>query len=68
MREVPNRAYRSIERGKSQLQGRIRTGQNLSAAIEVNRRSRRAPDEETYHLFCLYEANPGAAQLPQTGT
>lgn len=64
MHEVPNRAYRSIERGKSQLQEHIQIGQKVSVATRVKRKPQRAPTEETYHPFCLYEANPGATQLP----
>src|ERR1044072_5360561 len=54
MHEAPNRAYRSIERGKDRLQGPIRTGQELSPATGVNREPRSASAEEAYRLFFLY--------------
>ncbi|MFD5575125.1 hypothetical protein [Streptomyces cadmiisoli] len=50
MHEIPNRAYRSIERGKIQLQGHIGTGQKVSASTRVKRMSRRGPTEVTYRL------------------
>lgn len=68
MHKVPNRAYRSIERDKSRLQGPIRIGQKVSVVTGVKRKPWHGPVEETYRLFCLYTANPGVTQLSQTGT
>jgi DNA replication protein DnaC len=51
-----------------QLQGRIRTGQKLSAGTRVKRKIRCASAEGAYRLFYLYTANSGAAQLSQTDT
>ena len=68
MHEVPNRAYRSIGRGKSQPKGRIRTGQKLSVATGEKRKIRHASVEGTCRSFHLYKANPGANQLSQTDT
>ncbi|MGC5402132.1 hypothetical protein ACPXCP_41185, partial [Streptomyces sp. DT20] len=65
--EVPTRAYRSIERGKSHLPAAFRTGQELSAWIGAKREITSGEAVSANHLFRLYAANHGARELEQTG-
>ncbi|WP_371599966.1 hypothetical protein [Streptomyces sp. NBC_00564] len=68
MHEVPTRAYRSIERGKSRFQRVLRTGQELSVATGTKRKITPVEAATANRLFCLYTAKPGTTELPQTIT
>ncbi|MEU1450618.1 hypothetical protein, partial [Streptomyces mirabilis] len=61
-----NRAYRSIERGKSNIQGCIRTRQELSAPTAANRMTASASADATNYLFFLNAAKFTRREIPQT--
>jgi hypothetical protein len=61
-----NRGYRSIERGKSNIQGYFRTGQELSAPTTANHLAVSTSAGTTNYLFFLNAAKFMRRELPQT--